>query len=47
MSWEDFSNNYDPYITDMTSQLNSLAPDSYTPTFSALDAFIASITIQP
>jgi hypothetical protein len=46
-SFEDFSNNYEPYITDMVNQLNALAPESYIPTFTALDALVASITIQP
>ena len=46
-SWDQFSSNFGPYITDMTTQLNGLAPDSYTPTFSLLDTLVASITIQP
>jgi hypothetical protein len=31
----------------MVSQLNALSPDSYIPTLTALDALVASITIQP
>jgi hypothetical protein len=46
-SWEEFNNNFEPYITDMINQLNSQASDSYTPTLAALDALVASITIQP
>jgi hypothetical protein len=47
VSWEDFSNNYDPYITDMVFQLNTQPPDSYIPTLFALDALVSSITITP
>jgi hypothetical protein len=47
MSFEDFSNNYGPYITNMVNQLNTLSPDSYTPSFAMLDTLAASITIQP
>jgi hypothetical protein len=46
-TWEQFGNNYTPYITDMINQLNSLASDSYTPSLSALDALMTSVTIQP
>ena len=47
MSMEDFNNNYGSYITGMIDQLNSQASDSYTPSLAALDALVASITIQP
>jgi hypothetical protein len=47
LTWEDFSNNYEPYITDMSTQLNAQAPDSFTPTLTMLDALIASIIVQP
>ncbi|MBM3151465.1 MAG: hypothetical protein FJZ96_04550 [Chloroflexi bacterium] len=47
MTWEDFSNNYEPYITGMVSQLNMEAPDSYTPSITALDALVNSIVITP
>jgi hypothetical protein len=47
MSWEEFSNNFQPYITDMVNQLNSQVPDSFTPSLAALDALVASITVQP
>ena len=47
MSWEDFSNNYEPYITDMVNQLNAQPDDSYFPTLTLMDALAASITITP
>jgi hypothetical protein len=47
MSWEDLSNNYEPYITDITEQLNAQTPDSFIPTLIALDALASSITVQP
>jgi hypothetical protein len=47
LSWEEFSNNFQPYITDMVKQLNSQPSDSYTPSLAALDALVASITILP
>jgi hypothetical protein len=47
MSWDEFTANYGPYLTDITNQLNSQTSDNYTPTLSALDALVASITIQP
>jgi hypothetical protein len=47
MSQEQFSANYGTYLTDLTSQLNSQASESFTPTLAALDALVASITIQP
>jgi hypothetical protein len=47
MTWEEFSNNYEPYIADMINQLNSQPPDSFIPTLTALDALVSSIVIQP
>jgi len=47
MSWEAFSNNFEPYITDMINQLNSQPSGSYTPNLATLDALVSSITIQP
>jgi hypothetical protein len=47
MSQEQFAANYGPYITDLTNQLNSQTSDSYTPSLAALDALVASMTIQP
>ena len=47
MTWEDFSNNYEPYITDMVNQLNAQPDDSYFPTLTLMDALAASITITP
>lgn len=47
LSHEDFANNYATYINDMVNQLNAQAPGSYTPTLTALDALVTSITIVP
>jgi len=47
VSWDEFNNNFESYINDMTNQLNSQTSDSYTPSLVALDALVASITIQP
>jgi hypothetical protein len=47
LSWDEFSSNYTPYLTDITSQLNSQTSNSFTPTLAALDALVGSITIQP
>jgi hypothetical protein len=47
VSWEDFSNNYEPYIADMIVQLNTQPSEAYTPTLAALDALVASIIITP
>lgn len=47
VTWEDFSNNFEPYITDMVTQLNILPSESYLPTLTALDTLVASITVQP
>jgi len=47
MSWEEFTNNYQSYITEMVDQINSQDSDSYAPTLTALDALVGSITIQP
>jgi hypothetical protein len=47
LSWDDFSNNFVPYIADLTTQLNSQPPENYSPTIIMLDALIASIKIQP
>ena len=46
-SWDQFSTNFVPYIADMQTQLNNQAAGSFTPTITALDALVASITIQP
>jgi hypothetical protein len=47
VSWDEFKNNFESYITDMTNQLNSQTSESYAPSLAALDALVASITIQP
>jgi hypothetical protein len=47
MTQEQFSATYATYLADITSQLNSQAADSFTPSLAALDALAGSITIQP
>ena len=47
MTWDQFDANYGVYIADMIIQLEAQLPDSFTPTLTALDALVASITIQP
>ncbi len=47
VSQEEFAANYVSYLTDITNQLNSQPSGSFTPTLAALDALVASITIQP
>jgi hypothetical protein len=47
VSWEEFSNNFEPYITDMVAQLDAQPPDAYIPSLSLLDELVASIIIQP
>ena len=44
---DQFNNNYNPYIKDMTTQLNSQTAESFTPNLTLLDALVSSITIQP
>ncbi len=46
-SQEEFAANYVSYLTDISNLLNSQPSDSYTPTLAALDALVASITVQP
>ena len=45
-SWDDFGNNFPQYINDITTQLNSQPPESFSPTIPMLDALVASIQIQ-
>jgi hypothetical protein len=45
-SADDFSNNFNTYIADLTTQLNAQPPESYSPTITILDALVASITIH-
>jgi len=47
MTFDQFAANYETYIADMTSQLEAQLPNSFTPTLTALDALIYSISIQP
>jgi hypothetical protein len=44
---EQFSNNFPAYIADLTTQLNSLAGESFSPLLPMLDALIASLQVQP
>ena len=46
-TWEQFSNNFTAYLTDLKTQLNGLDPKAFTPTLSMLDTLAASIAIQP
>lgn len=46
-TWDQFTNNYSSYIADLTTQLNSQAPENYTPGLAMLDALVSSISIQP
>jgi hypothetical protein len=46
-SWEDFTNSYEAYLSDITTQLNSQSPGSFAPTINMLDALINSIVVQP
>ena len=46
-SAEDFANNFPSYIGDLTTQLNSQDPGSFSPPITMLDALVTSIKIQP
>jgi hypothetical protein len=46
-TWENFTNNYDSYKTDIIAQLNAQTPGSFMPTLTMLDALINSIIVQP
>ena len=47
MSQQQFSDQFDTYISDLTDKLNNQPPESYSPTIAALDALMESISIQP
>jgi hypothetical protein len=47
MTWEQFSNNYHAYLTDLKPQLNSLDPNAFTPSLIMLDTLASSIIIHP
>jgi hypothetical protein len=47
LSWEQFSNNYSGYITDIITQLEAQPLNTYIPDMAALDTLVASITVQP
>ncbi|MGD0877580.1 MAG: hypothetical protein ABSA01_05465 [Anaerolineales bacterium] len=46
-SWDVFGNAFPKYIYDITTQLNSQAPENFSPSIPMLDTLIASIRIQP
>jgi hypothetical protein len=46
-STDDFNNNFNTYISALTTQLNAQPPESYSPTIPMLDALVNSIRIQP
>ncbi len=47
VTWEEFSNTYEPYINDMVSQLNAQPGGNYIPSLLLLDGLVNSITITP
>jgi hypothetical protein len=47
MSQQDFTNQFDAYISDLTTKLDNQPPESFSPTIAALDALIASIAVHP
>jgi hypothetical protein len=47
MSQEQFNDQYDSYIADITAQLNAQPEAAFIPSITLLDALIGSIVIQP
>jgi hypothetical protein len=47
MTWDEFGNQFDSYIVDITSQLNAQPEASFVPGIPLLDALIQSLTITP
>ncbi len=47
LTQEQFANQFDTYIADITTQLNGQTAASFTPTLVALDALVSSIQVQP
>jgi hypothetical protein len=47
MSQQQFSDQFDTYIADLTEKMNNQPPESYSPAIAALDALIESITVHP
>jgi hypothetical protein len=47
MSQQQFSDQFDTYLADLTDKLNNQPPESYSPTIAALDALIESIAVHP
>jgi hypothetical protein len=46
-TWDDLSYNYEAYLADLLPQLEAQPAAAYSPSLDALDALVASITIQP
>ena len=47
MTWDQFGNQFQTYLTDIVIKLEAQPPDSYSPTIAALDALIESIAVHP
>jgi len=47
MTWDQFGNAYETYLADIITQLEAQPAGSYVPALPALDALVASISIQP
>jgi hypothetical protein len=46
-SAEQFSNGFNSYLADMTTQLNAQAPGAFAPTLAQLDMLISSLNVTP
>ena len=44
---EQFSNNFKPYLADMTTNLNTHADGDFSPSLTMLDALVASLQVTP
>jgi hypothetical protein len=42
-----FANNFESYLADVVAQLESAAPDSFTPSISLLDTMVQSLLVNP
>ena len=47
MTPDQFISAYNSYLPDITGQLNSQTPASFTPSLTALDTLVASIVVEP
>jgi hypothetical protein len=47
LTWDEFANQFDTYIADITTKLNAQPEASFVPTIPLLDVLIQSITITP